>query len=228
MKKAPRKKTPEEKAAEKLAKLLGLTEVLEETVQQKEILQGNLHGVSEDKIKERRDLQGILYFLRAPDLFTFRDCNHCGTNFAVSRLQVAYCSYNCIRDSLKAKGLDWKRSENMEVIVRESYDGNEPLWISAETLLSLEEALRTLLDKKPFEVGEPPTKSPTPGDSELDSVKETKPSAVDSTTEQVVTSESTSTSSTSLQSEVVKTSSSTSFTSRRSTTSTGKRRITFS
>lgn len=223
MKKTPRKKTPEEKAAEKLAKLLGLTNVLEEETQQKEILQGNLHGVSEEKIKERRDLQGIIYYLQAPDLFTFRKCKleSCGADFAVSRLQVAYCSYDCIRKSMHELGLTWSRSDNMEVIVRESYDGNEPLWLSKETMVSLESALKRLLEVAQVEPDSPSNtpSQPTNSDSELRQ-SDVQPTSVTSPGPQVVEKSSTPPNS-------VETSKP-SFTSRPTTTSSGKRRITFS
>lgn len=220
-----RKLTPEEKAAKKFAEMFGLSEVLEEEVQQKEILQGNLHGVSEEKINERRGLQGILYYLRAPDLFTFRKCNNCGTDFAVSRLQVAYCSYNCIRDSLKAMGLEWSRSKDMELIVKESYDGNEPLWLSSETLVSLETALKRLLEARSQDTEkETPTPSTTPQPQENlasePSVSEEPTTSVSTPGPQVSEKNST------LESTTV--SSTPSFTSRPSTKSSGKRRITFS
>lgn len=219
MKKTPRKKTPEEKAAEKLAKLLGLTEVLEETVQQKEILQGNLHGVSEDKIKERRDIQAVTYYLVAPDLFTFRACKFCGADFAVSRLQVAYCSYNCIRDSMAEIGLGWTRSENMEVIVRDTYDGNEPLWLSHETMVSLERALKRLLEVAQVQEQSNTPSEPTNSDSELRQ-SDVPPTSVTSPGPQVVEKSSTPVSTVETSKPL--------FTSRPTTTSSGKRRITFS
>lgn len=143
--------------ANKLAALLGLTEVHQEVKQKKEARQGKIQGISEEEIQEFREFQGITYFLQAPALFQAKVCKHCGEHFLVSRLYVAYCSYTCIRKSLNELGLEWRKGRDIETLINESYEGNEPIWI--RDLPKLRAALETLVDA---ESSSPETLPPVP------------------------------------------------------------------
>jgi len=147
-----------ETAKDRLAKLLGLEVVKEETEKKEKIRQGNTEGVTEEEIQNFREFEAIVYYLQAPQLFHPRLCKQCGAPFLVSRLQVAYCSYNCIEYSIYANyGIKWTRSTDKEVMVKEVYGGNEPLWIrnvwtlqkALEKLLSLPEAQEALSQPPP-------------------------------------------------------------------------------
>ena len=117
----------------KLADLLGLSEfkVDKKTGKtQKEIKNYNRPvGLSETEIQSYRFAQAVSYFLQAPQLFSAKICPHCGENFLVSREYVQFCSYTCIKKDLEDKGLAWKRGEDIEALVKDVYEGNEPLWI---------------------------------------------------------------------------------------------------
>lgn len=136
--------TKKETYADKLARLLGLEAVKEETDKQKAARKGNTQGISEDEIQNFREAQGIIYFLQAPSLFQHKVCKHCGSDFLVSRLYVAYCSYTCIKKSLNEQGLDWRKGRDIEALAQDKqvYEGNEPIWI--RNLPQLQSALRKL------------------------------------------------------------------------------------
>lgn len=123
--------TKKDTYANKLAALLGLQEVKQETDKQKAARKGNTQGISEDEIQTFREAQGIIYFLQAPSLFQHKVCKHCGSDFLVSRLYVAYCSYTCIKKSLNEQGLDWRKGSDLEALAQDKqvYEGNEPIWI---------------------------------------------------------------------------------------------------
>lgn len=128
----------------KLADLLGLTEFKVEPpkkgAKSKPKTNSNAPvGVSEEEIQNFRAAQGITYFLQAPELFTPKTCPHCGEGFLVSRKYVAFCSYTCIQKDLEAKGINWSRSGNIESLVKDVYEGNEPIWI--KNLDALQEVL---------------------------------------------------------------------------------------
>jgi hypothetical protein len=82
-------------------------------------------------------MQGIIYFLQAPRLFEAKICKHCGEGFLVSRQNVAFCSYTCIRLSLEEIGIKCQRVEVHDIdepfpspkYIDDIYDGNEPIWI---------------------------------------------------------------------------------------------------
>lgn len=132
---------------DKLNKLLGITDVANEIKAKQERKRGKIQGITEDEIQEFRSMQGIIYFLQAPELFTPKVCPHCGENFLVSRLYVKYCSYTCIRKSLNEQGFEWRKSHDIELLIKETYEGNEPLWI--KNLPNLMQILSTLMEK-PF------------------------------------------------------------------------------
>jgi hypothetical protein len=116
----------------KLNELLGIAPEVAEKVKQKvEAKKGNIIGITEDEITERRKMEGLVYFLQAPELFHPRVCKRCGEPFLVSRLHVAYCSYLCIRNDMREKwAIEWRNgSSDMELMVKEVYEGNEPLWV---------------------------------------------------------------------------------------------------
>lgn len=105
---------------------------------------GNIQGITEDEIQEFRAAQGIIYFLQAPELFKHKTCKHCGAQYLVSRLYVAFCSYTCIKVNLEEQGFNWKKGQDLEAIAldKEVFNGNEPLWI--RNLPTLAKALEIL------------------------------------------------------------------------------------
>lgn len=115
----------------KLADLLGLTEfkVPIDKKGKPKVTHNAPVGVTEDEIQNFRAAQGIVYFLQAPELFSGKVCPHCGETFLVSRKYVAFCSYTCIEKDLESKGIKWSRKGDIESLVKEVYEGNEPLWI---------------------------------------------------------------------------------------------------
>lgn len=86
-------------------------------------------GITEDEIQTFRAAQGLRYFLQAPELFTPKVCPHCNEGFLVSRMYVAFCSYTCILKSLEEQGIAWSRKDEYELLTKDVYEGNEPIWI---------------------------------------------------------------------------------------------------
>lgn len=125
----------------KLNELLGLSKKAE-TLKNK--ASGSTLGVTEQEIQNLRELQGIYYFLQAPGLFTSKICKNCKTRYVVSRQHVAFCSYSCIKESLRLQGVTWTRDNDLESLVLDShvYDGNEPIWIRQNTLKRLLDILQ--------------------------------------------------------------------------------------
>lgn len=118
----------------KLAALLGLNEFIVDPKTGKSQKESrNLNrpvGITEDEIQEFRAIQGVIYFLQAPELFSAKTCPHCGEQFLVSRQFVAFCSYTCIKKDLESKGLGWSKGDDIELLVKSDvYEGNEPIWI---------------------------------------------------------------------------------------------------
>lgn len=132
-----------ENALSKLASLLGLTAQVEEI---KTKTTGSSVGVTEDDIRFWREVQGVSYFLQAPSLFSPKICKNCDEPYVVSRLFVAYCSYSCIKESLRAQGITWTRDKDLEALVMDPhvYDGKEPLWVSKQTLEKLKDILQEM------------------------------------------------------------------------------------
>ena len=156
-----KKRTKKPSAAEeRLNKLLGLTAKAEEVVSHST---GNFYGVTEDELQTFREAQGIIYFLQAPALFTPKVCKHCGANYLVSRMFVAFCSYTCIRKDLEARGFRWDKGADIETVIMDPqvYDGNEPIWIREPQLLRALEVLKNLLETpKPLDEPTPSTVPP--------------------------------------------------------------------
>jgi hypothetical protein len=141
----------------KLAELLGLTEfVVEVDKKGKPKPKTNAPiGVSEDEIQNFRAAQGLTYFLQAPELFSAKTCPHCGEGFLVSRKYVAFCSYTCIEKDLEAKGIKWSRKGDIDSLIKDVYEGNEPIWI--KNLEALQEVISSVVqlrqrDDSPFEL----------------------------------------------------------------------------
>lgn len=107
---------------------------------------GKVVGVSEEEIQGFRQAQGILYFLQAPALFTYKICGHCGADFFVSRKNVKFCSYMCIKLELRKNGFEWRKGNDIEALVMDPqvYNGNEPLWITSHALQSIREMVMSL------------------------------------------------------------------------------------
>lgn len=148
---------------EKLNKLLGLEAKVEEIKVQNEAKKGKFVGVTEDEIQAFREAQGVIYFLQAPALFQSKVCKHCTHPFLVSRLYVAYCSYTCIRASLKEMGFEWDKGKDIEadhermleyINDKEIYNGQEPIWV--RNLSTLKAALQKLIE---LHTSEPTQKS---------------------------------------------------------------------
>lgn len=160
----------QETRLDKLNELLGITEKVKEV---KTRVTGQLVGVTEEEIQEFREAQGILYYLQAPGLFTFKVCPHCKEQFAVSRKFVAYCSYTCIRLSLAEQGIEWRKGRDIEALVADPqvYDGNEPLWVSQNTLERLTEVLTKLSES--YKNTELASESSTPEPSKSEPISST-------------------------------------------------------
>lgn len=128
----------------KLNELLGIKQEVVEEIKTRH--SGKVVGITEEEIAKFREMQGVLYYLQAPALFTFRVCPHCGERFAVSRKYVQFCSYTCIRNSLREQGLDWTKGDDLESLANDPqvYNGNEPIWISSRVLERLKETLENL------------------------------------------------------------------------------------
>ena len=107
---------------------------------------GKVVGVSEEDIQGFRQAQGILYFLEAPALFTYKICGHCGADFFVSRKNVKFCSYTCIKLELRKNGFEWRKGNDIEALVMDPqvYNGNEPIWITSHALQSIREMVLSL------------------------------------------------------------------------------------
>lgn len=135
--------------ANKLASLLGLdTKVVEKAgyVDKKKQKSNSTSsngpvGITEDQIQKYREMQGLWYFLQAPELFSAKKCPHCKEAFLVSRPFVAFCSYTCIEKDLESKGLSWSKGKDIEALVKTVYEGNEPIWIRNI------DRIRTVLDE---------------------------------------------------------------------------------
>lgn len=135
-----------ETAASKLAALLGLTEEKQKHDLKVEISEGKFQGITEDSLQNVRALQGVVYYFKAPELFSWRTCMHCGNRFAVSRLHVGFCSPNCLGRYIREIGIDWSwdMEEDQPAYVKRVWQGNEPLIIKEETLKSMTKALEDL------------------------------------------------------------------------------------
>lgn len=131
---------------QKMLEALGLGEQVAKIKVKQEEKQGKFIGITEEEIQQIREGQGIVYFLQAPELFSLKTCKHCGSEFLVSRLYVALCSYTCIQKSLEEMGLQWRKGKDLETIIEEIipeiYEGNEPIWIRNV------ERLRKILETK--------------------------------------------------------------------------------
>lgn len=128
----------------KLAELLGLDQFKVEapkSTKSKGKTDSKYVGVTEDAIQQFRQVQGLVYFLQAPELFSHKVCPHCKESFLVSRQFVAFCSYTCIKKDLEAKGIGWSRDKDIEVLVKDVYEGNEPLWLKEPMLSRLKAVL---------------------------------------------------------------------------------------
>lgn len=122
--------------ANKLAALLGIDQKVVEKAgyvdpkKKKSTSTSGPVGLQENQIQELREMQGLWYFLQAPELFSAKKCPHCGIDFLVSRPFVAFCSYTCIEKDFERKtGILWKKGQDPEALAKEVYEGNEPIWV---------------------------------------------------------------------------------------------------
>ena len=125
----------------KLNELLGIKPEVVNAITTKKT--GRVVGLTEEEIQEFREVQGILYFLEAPALFTPKVCPHCGEGFLVSRKYVKFCSYTCIKKSFEEIGINWTKGNDLEALANDPdvYGGNEPIWIRTRALEKLQDAL---------------------------------------------------------------------------------------
>lgn len=131
--------------ANKLNELLGITEKVEEVKKTVAAKKGKIIGVTEEEIDTYRAREGIVYFLQAPELFHPRTCKQCEAPFLVSRLHVSCCSYECIARWCEVNyGVTWSRKDDLELMVKEVYEGNEPLWVT--NLPMLQKALKKITE----------------------------------------------------------------------------------
>lgn len=146
--------------ANKLAEILGIADKVDTTKyeddpKKRKKLQSHLakyQPVPEEEIQNFRAAQGMIYFLQAPELFSAKICKHCGEGFLVSRQQVAYCSYTCIKKELEKLGVTWSREGNYEVLANDEsvYEGNEPIWV--RNLDVIRQLLDSISDKQKEQV----------------------------------------------------------------------------
>lgn len=136
-----------ETAEQRLNALLGITEKIEEVKQKVAVQKGNLRGIDDSQIEHYRAIQGLIYYLIAPELYTHKKCKECNEDFLVSRLHVAFCSYDCMRKSLRKLGLRWEKGDYPETLALDPqvYDGNEPLWV--RNLPMLQKCLEDLISR---------------------------------------------------------------------------------
>lgn len=118
--------------------MLGLDKVAEEIAVTEEKVVNNARAVREEEIQTFRELQGILYFLQAPALFTPKVCRYCKEAFLVSRRYVTCCSWDCLRRELQKQGFEWSKGEGIEFnedkmlkIINDNsiFQGQEPIWV---------------------------------------------------------------------------------------------------
>ncbi len=136
---------------QKMAELFGIsTEVVEKVKVQRNQLEakrsGKIQGISEFEIQKFREMQAVIYFLQAPQLFHLKVCPRCEQPFMVSRLFVGFCSYDCIREQIRDElGTNWEKSRDLEALAVDPHvwNGNEPLWI--RNLPRLKEILEQLV-----------------------------------------------------------------------------------
>lgn len=151
-----------ETAAEKLNRLLGITpEQVEalasdtnpakaETVRRKRLEefknQPATFGYTDDEFADIRIMQGTLYFLQAPELFTIKQCPSCNDWFAVSRAAVGYCSYECMDRKFKELGLTFHKGANLVELAQDPdvWRKNEPLWTIK--LMKLQHCLQVITE----------------------------------------------------------------------------------
>lgn len=122
----------QETMAAKMAALLGLDEDVQHNFAEKpknKTLSPQMRAIQEEEIQQFRALEGIIYFLQAPELFTPKICKWCKEGFIVSRRNVAHCSMTCLKHSIEdLTGSTYSKSEtDMEEIVADVWNGNEPL-----------------------------------------------------------------------------------------------------
>ncbi len=92
--------------------------------------QPKIYGYRPDEFEQIRIMQGTLYFLQAPELFTIQQCPSCNEWFAVSRQAVGYCSYACMNVAFKEAGLVFTKGGDLEALANDPHvwRKNEPLW----------------------------------------------------------------------------------------------------
>ena len=144
--------------ADKLNKLLGIdTETAEKLASDDNPLvkrkkqeefksQPRVYGYTDDEFHDIRIMQGTLYFLQAPELFTIKQCPVCTEWFAVSRQAVGYCSYDCMNKKFKELGMEFRKGGDLVALANDPqvWRGNEPLWTIH--LSKLKKSLQVIID----------------------------------------------------------------------------------
>lgn len=123
---ARRKKSAEQKAAEALAKMMGIKA-----------------PSTEEAIQQSREQEAIIAYVEKPELFSKVKCRRCSTIFAVDRANIGFCSDPCRTKTLKDLGIT-RAPENSPNGVNDKnyvwrvYWGNEPLIVPGEVIQQIE------------------------------------------------------------------------------------------
>jgi hypothetical protein len=118
-------KTKADYYKKQLAELLGL----EVPKAQVKIPKKQIMAIEELDTQKIREAEGVAFFLKAPELFVARECVWCGTEFLVSRRNIAYCSWEHLQKGLNREGIRWDKDKGFEAIVHDYFEDNEPIWI---------------------------------------------------------------------------------------------------
>ena len=131
-----------ETAEQRLAALLGLSDKFQPKDPKKKTTNSPTNiAIEEADLQKQRRIEGVYYFLQAPDLFSTRVCKNCHEPFLVSRRNVAHCSYTCLKSSLLKLGIEWTRDGDYIELAKDVWDNNEPL------IITKVDQIQTILNK---------------------------------------------------------------------------------
>lgn len=110
-----------EKIEERLAKLLGLENQLEE-LKPKE--------ATPEQKSASHEAEAVLYFMHDPTRFKQAACKQCDGTFMVDYPSVGYCSDRCRKAALHEIGIEW----NPDKDPYERWQGRVPLTVPPQAL----------------------------------------------------------------------------------------------
>ena len=110
-----------DKIEERLAKLLGLEDKLEELKPRE--------ATAEEKTASH-EAEAVISFLRDPDRFKIKTCGQCENTFAVDYPSVGFCSDRCRKVHLHELGIEWDPSKSPY----ERWQGRVPLTVPPQAL----------------------------------------------------------------------------------------------